>query len=114
MKKSELKQLIKEVIKQKSLINEAEFVNPFSGVIPDHKLNQRELTRAIRLAISAEHEAVHLYEAIADSTDNKKSKEVLQSIANEEKVHIGELEKLLGMEAKDEKKFREDGEKEVK
>jgi hypothetical protein len=43
-----------------------EFLNPFNGVIPDRTLSSRELTRAIRLALAAEEEAVHLYEAIAD------------------------------------------------
>jgi len=38
-----------------------EFVNPFSGRIPECKLTPEELIRAIRLDIAAEHEAVHAY-----------------------------------------------------
>ena len=47
-----------------------EFVNPFSGKVPDRKLNSEELIRALRLDLAAEHEAVHLYMAHAEATDN--------------------------------------------
>jgi len=43
-----------------------EFVNPFSGKIPERKLTSEELIRAIRLDLSAEEEAVHTYMAHAD------------------------------------------------
>ena len=45
----------------------AEFADPFPGVIPDRKLNARELARAIRMALAAEEEAIHMYEAMADA-----------------------------------------------
>jgi rubrerythrin len=91
----------------------AEFINPFSGVTPDRKLTFRELTRAIRMTLSAEEEAVHLYEAIADATDNKLAREVLQDIANEEKVHAGEFQRLLNILLPDEQGFLEEGAEEV-
>ena len=47
-----------------------EFVNPFSGKIPDRPLTQGELVRAIRLDLAAEHEAVHTYMSHAEATDN--------------------------------------------
>ena len=47
-----------------------EFVNPFSGKVPERKLTLEELIRAIRLNIAAEQEAVHLYMAHADATDH--------------------------------------------
>ena len=80
----------------------AEFINPFSGVIPDRKLTDRELSRGIRLTLSAEQEAVHLYEALADATDNELAREVLQDIANEERVHAGEFQRLLNILLPDE------------
>ena len=55
----------------------AEFINPFSGMAPDRKLTNRELARAIRLALAAEQEAVHLYEALADASDNPLAVRVL-------------------------------------
>ena len=90
-----------------------EFLNPFPGVTPDRKLTARELTRAIRLTLAAEHEAVHLYEAIADATDNPLAKEVLQDIANEERVHAGEFQRLISILLPDEDPFLAQGAAEV-
>lgn len=90
-----------------------EFVNPFSGVVPGRKITKRELTRALRLALAAEEEAVHLYEAVADSTDDALAKAVLQDISDEEKVHAGELQRLLNILLADEEGFLKDGAAEV-
>ena len=90
-----------------------EFLNPFSGVIPDRKLTDRELTRAIRLALAAEEEAVHLYEALADATDNALAKGVLQDVADEERVHAGEFQRVLMLLLPDEEKLLAEGAKEV-
>jgi rubrerythrin len=89
-----------------------EFVNPFSGAVP-RKINKRELTRAIRLSLSAEEEAIHLYEALADATDNALAKEVMQDIANEERVHVGEFQRLLSILLDDEDRFMAEGAREV-
>jgi rubrerythrin len=91
----------------------AEFINPFSGMAPDRKLNDRELSRAIRLSLSAEEEAIHLYEALADATGNPLAKEVLQDIANEEKEHAGEFLRLLNILQADEQGFLDHGAEEV-
>ncbi len=90
-----------------------EFVNPFSGKVPERKLTLEELIRAIRLNIAAEHEAVHLYMAHADATDHPLAKKVLMDIANEERVHIGEFERLLEILTGDEAKWRAEGREEV-
>ncbi|MEJ5228883.1 MAG: ferritin family protein [Pseudothermotoga sp.] len=90
-----------------------EFVNPFSGKIPDRKLTLSELIRAIRLNIAAEHEAVHQYLSHADATDHPLAKKVLKEIADEERVHIGEFTKLLEILTKDEAQFMAEGAKEV-
>lgn len=74
-----------------------EFVNPFSGKVPDRKLTPEELIRAVRLDLAAEHEAVHLYLAHADATDNALAKKVLVDIADEERVHAGEFARLLNI-----------------
>jgi rubrerythrin len=76
-------------------------------------LNNEELTRAIRLSISAEQDAVSLYETIADSTNDLKVKEVMKSVANEEKVHIGEFQKILSVLDTNELNAIEEGKKEV-
>jgi len=90
-----------------------EFMNPFIGLMPDHKLNDRELGRALRLALSAEEEAIHLYEALADASDNELVNAVLQDIANEEKVHVGEFQRLLKVLFSDEERWLTKGAAEV-
>lgn len=90
-----------------------EFANPFSGITPDRKLTASELVRAIRLNIAAEAEAIHLYEAHADATDNELASKVLRDIANEERVHIGEFQKLLNILLTDEEKLLVEGAEEV-
>lgn len=90
-----------------------EFLNPFTGVVPERKLTNAELARAIRQDLSAEQEAVHLYEAHADATDSALAKKVLRDIANEERVHIGEFQRLLNILLKDEEKFLAEGAEEV-
>ncbi len=91
----------------------AEFVNPFSGKIPDRKLTLSELVRAIRLDLAAEHEAVHTYMAHADATDNALAKAVLTDIANEERVHAGEFARLLSILTGDEDEYLSKGALEV-
>lgn len=76
-------------------------------------LDDRELTRAIRDAIIAEEGAINQYETIVDSTDNELAKEVLQDIANEEKVHVGELQRVLAELLDDEQDFLDEGAGEV-
>jgi rubrerythrin len=72
-----------------------DFGNPFAGLKEDRKLTHEELVRAIRFMISAEYEAIQLYQQLAESIDNKLAIEVLEDIANEEKVHVGEFLRLL-------------------
>ena len=89
------------------------FGSPFSGTANDRKLTDEELVRAIRFMVAAEYEAIQLYMQLAESTDNKLAVEVLEDIANEERVHAGEFLRLLHELAPDEKKFYAQGAKEV-
>lgn len=91
----------------------AEFLDPFRGVVPNRKLTLRELTRAVRQSLSAEEEATHLYEAIADATDNELAQKVMQDIANEERVHAGEFQRLLSLLLPDEDALMQQGADEV-
>ena len=92
----------------------AEFVNPFSGITPGRKLNDRELARAIRMCMAAEEEAVHMYEAMADASDNSLAAIVLQDIADEERVHAGEFQELLRILLPDEQQLLQTGTQEVR
>lgn len=77
-------------------------------------LTNREISRALRLSIAAELDAIHLYELIADSSKDNNVKKVLQDIANEEKVHVGELQELLKSFDPDNPSFLSQGAKEIK
>ncbi|VVB68944.1 Rubrerythrin [uncultured archaeon] len=90
-----------------------EFLNPFSGTVPDRKLTKEELIRAIRLDLAAEHEAVHLYMAHAQAADDPLAKKVLADIADEERVHAGEFARLLAILTGDEDALLAQGAKEV-
>lgn len=90
-----------------------EFMNPFSGKLPDRKLTQEELIRAIRLNIAAEHEAIHLYMAHAGATDHPLAKKVLVDVANEEREHVGEFMRLLEILTGDESEWVAHGREEV-
>ncbi|MFW6438339.1 MAG: ferritin family protein, partial [Armatimonadota bacterium] len=72
-----------------------------------------ELIRAIRLNLAAEQEAIHLYQAHADATDNELAKAVLLDIADEEREHVGEFQRLLNILLDDEEKLLADGAAEV-
>ena len=90
-----------------------EFTSPFKQNVPDRKITLREVTRAIRLSVAAEEDATSLYEAIADATDNALVKKVMQDIANEERVHVGEFQRLLSILLADEDGWLADGAAEV-
>lgn len=90
-----------------------EFTNPFTGKVPDRKLTLSELVRAVRLDVAAEEEAIHIYDAQADATDNALARKVLLDIANEERIHVGEFQRLLQLLTGDEDKWLADGAGEV-
>jgi len=90
-----------------------DFGTPFSGLAKDRKLTESELIRAIRFMISAEYEAIQLYMQLAESIDNPLAIEVLEDIANEERIHAGEFLRLLKELAPDEEAFYAEGAEEV-
>ena len=90
-----------------------EFLNPFTGVVPERKLTKEELIRAMRQNLAAEEEATHLYLAHADATDHPLAKAMLIDIANEERVHAGEFARLISLLTGDEDAFLAKGAKEV-
>ena len=72
-----------------------EFSTVFPSARAGEKINQDELVRAIRFMIAAEYEAVGLYTQLAESTDCRRTKTVLEDIADEERIHAGEFLRLL-------------------
>jgi rubrerythrin len=81
---------------------------------PEGKIDDRELTRILRLSIAAELDAIHLYELIADASDDERVKKLMQDVANEEKVHAFEFQAMLDSISPEEKEFKEEADKEVK
>lgn len=76
-------------------------------------MNKTQLLSAIRLDLQKEQDAITTYTEQVSRINNSKVKKVLTSIANEERVHVGELTELLNIIVHEEQ-FAEQGEKEVK
>lgn len=70
------------------------FANPFVGNV-NKKLSKEELIQAVRLDIAGELEAIFLYDAHVQATDDEIAKTVIGDIRDEEKAHVGELMSLL-------------------
>ena len=62
---------------------------------PDKIVAEAELIQAVRLNIAAEHEAIHRYLAQVETVDHPLVRAVFVDIANQKRVHVGELERLL-------------------
>lgn len=91
----------------------ASFANPFAGNVP-RKMTKEELIQAIRVNIAGELEAIFVYDAHVQATDDPLAKKVLADIRDEEKAHVGELMTLLRYLDPDEAKHFAEGEEEVK
>jgi rubrerythrin len=78
------------------------FPNPFPGKVGDGPMSAGDLVRALRQDIADEERAIATYEAQVDAlrdTDDVflagGALRVLKSLADEERVHVGELQALL-------------------
>ncbi|MDD4320310.1 MAG: demethoxyubiquinone hydroxylase family protein [Acidaminococcaceae bacterium] len=88
------------------------FANPFQGNV-QRKLTKEELIQAVRLDIAGELEAIYLYDAHVQATDDEIAKKVISDIRDEEKSHVGELMTLLRILDPHEAELFMAGEKEV-
>lgn len=73
-----------------------DFTNPFVGMV-GRKMTREELARAIRIDLAAELDAINLYQAHIDATDDEQAKKILASVRDEEKEHVAEFVELLKM-----------------
>lgn len=89
------------------------FGNPFQGNV-ERKMSKEELIQAIRLDIAGELEAIYLYDAHVQATDEEIAKKVIADIRDEEKAHVGELMTLLKILDPTEAEMFVSGETEVK
>lgn len=72
-----------------------EFSHPFQGNKCDRTLTKEELIRAIRFSIASEFEAIQLYEQLKDSINDEKCKKILEEVADDERVHVGNFQFIL-------------------
>lgn len=72
-------------------------------------LTKGDLIRAIQECIQSEYDAIELYTQLADSIPVKQLQQLINDIANEEKVHIGEFTYILNTLDQSNEKLFEDG-----
>jgi len=68
--------------------------DPFTYNVP-RKMTDSELARALKLDAAAELDAMNLYEAHIDATDNEDAKRLLAFIAKDEKEHYALFVELI-------------------
>ncbi len=87
--------------------------NPFGTMVP-RKMNANELANAIRQDIAAELDAIALYQAHIDATDDERARKMLAHIRDDEKEHAGELLALLEVLDPTQAKYLIEGKEELK
>lgn len=78
----------------------------------NEKYDKKRLAIAIRQKINEENEAINSYLSLVPHIDDSDISRIIQDIANEEKVHVGELQKILYNLDPDELKKEKEGRKE--
>lgn len=83
-----------------------DFTSPFVGLTPPQKLTTEELLRALRIDVAAELDAINLYQAHIDATDDEQVKAVIAHIRDEEKEHVVEfMAAINALDAKQKDEF---------
>ena len=78
----------------------------------NEKYDKKRLSIAIRQKINEENEAINSYLSLVPHITEPDISSIIQDIANEEKVHVGELQKILYNLDPDELKKEKEGRKE--
>lgn len=76
------------------------------------KYDSKRLAIEIRAKINEENEAINSYLSLVPHITDLEISRIIQDIANEEKVHVGELQKILYNLDPDELKKEKEGRKE--
>lgn len=69
----------------------------------EKKLSVSEFVRAIRFSVTAEYEAIQIYEQIVEAIEDAHAKTVITDIINEERLHAGQFLDILFSIAPEEK-----------
>lgn len=84
-----------------------------TAITNDEPITESDIAIAIRSMIAAEFDAIKLYTEFMNAIDNEKVKQVLASVIEEERVHVGEFQSLLFMIDPMEKELYDKGAAEV-
>lgn len=82
-------------------------------IFPDKTLDDKALTRSLRLALAAASETAAGYEALADAAENKLAELVLGDLADRVRENMGELLALIKLLAPDEETLLQKGAQEA-
>ncbi|MEN9797916.1 MAG: hypothetical protein RL653_1612, partial [Pseudomonadota bacterium] len=69
---------------------------PFHGTSLPRKLSDAELARALRLDLESELDAINLYAAHLEATENPTARAVLRHVMDEEREHAALFWALIG------------------
>lgn len=89
----------------------SDVLNPALNKIPE-ALSGAEDLLGLMQAIIAEWDAIHLYKAIAEASQNPTVKDLMNHLAEEELKHVGELQELAAQLEADTEKYIQEGRKE--
>lgn len=78
----------------------------------NEKYDKKRLAIAIREKINEENEAINSYLSLVPHITDQEISRIIHDIANEEKVHVGELQEILYNLDPDELKKEKEGRKE--
>ena len=78
----------------------------------NEKFGRARLSIAIREKINEENEAINSYLSLVPHIVDTEIKRIIEDIANEEKVHVGELQEILYSLDPNEKRKEREGRKE--
>lgn len=78
----------------------------------NEKYDKFRLAIAIREKINEENDAINSYLSLVSHIDNYEIVNIIKDIANEEKVHVGELQEILYTLDPNEKRKEREGRKE--
>ncbi len=91
----------------------SDVLNPELNKVPE-ALSGAEDLLGLMQAIIAEWDAIHLYKALAEATQNRQLKNLMTHLVEEELKHVGELQELAAQLESDTEKYIEEGRKEFK
>lgn len=88
-------------------------INEMMSKIPTSSNGSNIDKQLVRIGLLSEIDAINLYEQLAELATDDDLKKTLLDIANEEKVHVGEFNKLLDSYDKENENEEKKGEDEV-